>query len=116
MAKFIHRLAENEKGLTAGQGVSDPVLEQTHPALHEHLVTDWLEGSKRITSSLGINIDQGRWKARLADRENGMVLFVTGDSFQGVLDVLESTLRGDSADWRVDQFASNNGAKKKNRG
>lgn len=113
MAKFVKRLKETDRGNLVGGRADDPELAKQYPALTEHLTCDWLEGAARQTSTVGISVDGGRWKGRLADRENGLVLFVSGDSFEGVLGALEAALTDPEADWREDQFASKRGGKKK---
>jgi len=115
VAKFVKRLSDADKGVHGHNAGVDEAMGADYPALHEHLTCDWLDGSRRVTSSLGISVDQGVWKGRLADRENGMVLFRSGDGFYGVLRALEDALVGDTADWREDQFAKpqGKGGKKK---
>lgn len=115
MAKWVKRLApEDKEGVGSGHA-EDLDFASQRPALHEHLTCDWLEGTKRLTSTLGLSTEGGRWKARLADRDNGMVLFVSGDSVEGALDALEKALTGGEADWRVDQYATSKGASGKKR-
>ena len=116
MAKWCKRMLPEDREAVGAGHVDDPVFAKDYPAIHEHLTCDWLEGAKRSTSILGVSTDGGKFKVRLADRENGMVLFVSGDGFYGALDALEGALTVGEADWRVDQFATPQGAAKRRKG
>jgi len=111
MAQWVKRAAAPD-GVARGERALDEELALSHPALHEHLTLDWLDGGVRETSTLTISSEAGRWRARLCDRDNGLVCFITGDGFHAVLGALERSLVEDTADWRVDQFAKRPGKKK----
>jgi len=113
VAKFCQRLAAEEKAALTGGRATDSALEQDYPALYEYMTLDWLEGKARQTATIGLSVDAGKWKARLADRENGLVLFVSADGFYEALGTLEKALASGTADWRTDQFASPGKGKRK---
>lgn len=72
-----------------------------YPGLWEFLrVTAWPDGSPRETGSLLLFDDQGVPKARLVDRDLDEVLFVAGDSVEGLLATLERVLTEGGGDWR----------------
>lgn len=105
MAAFVRRVIHDAEGGVRGERATDESFSNEYPALWEYLSLDWLEGSERLTSTLGLSIDCGQWKARLADRDNGMVCFVSGASYEDTLRALEAALAAGEADWRRDQFA-----------
>jgi hypothetical protein len=105
VAEFVRRCKADAEGGLRGERAVDAEFMASYPALHEHLTLDWLEGSPRETSTLSISCDAGRWKARLCDRDNGLVAFISADGFGDVLAALERGLVSGDADWRTDQFA-----------
>lgn len=105
MAQFVKRLVPVAEGEVVHERAVDEEFARNYPALAEYLTCDWLEGAVRETSTLGISVDAGQWKARLADRDTGLVTFVSSDGFYAVLDALEGRLARGEADWRRDQFA-----------
>jgi len=69
--------------------------------LEEQLVTlTYDDGSVRRTSTVTLFAEDGRWKGCLSDRDQGMVLFATGDSAAGVLEALDEALGSGHPDWR----------------
>jgi len=106
VAKFVRRLQESDKVAVVGGKVTDDELSKTHPALYEHFTLDWLDGQPRTTSTVTISTGDGSWKGSLRDRENGLVLWVSGATLRGLLDALEAVLEAGDGDWRVDQYAS----------
>lgn len=104
VAKYVRKVERNDSG-GVGERALDEAFMADYPALHEYLTLDWTEGQRRETSTLGISVDGGRWKCRLADRDNGLVTFISGDGLYAVLGALERALADGSADWREDQFA-----------
>lgn len=105
MAQFVRRLSVETEGGIMHERAVDEAFAQDYPAISEFLTLDWLEGATRQTSTLGVSVDAGQWKVRLADRENGLVCFVSGDGFYAALDALEKALGAGTGDWRSDQFA-----------
>jgi hypothetical protein len=105
VASFIKRHIAMAEGEVCSERAVDEEFARNYPALAEYLTIDWLEGERRETATLGISVDAGQWKARLADRDSGLVTFVSGDGFYAVLDALEGRLARGEADWRRDQYA-----------
>lgn len=105
VAQFVKRHVAVAEGEIVHERAMDEEFARNYPALAEYITCDWLEGERRETSTLGISVDAGQWKARLADRDSGLVTFVSGDGFYAVLDALEGRLARGEADWRRDQFA-----------
>lgn len=113
VSQFVRRFEAGEREAAMAPKAVDKALAARRPALHEYLTLDWLEGQLRITSTVSISISNGSWRVRLADRENGLVCFVTGESFEGALDALEKVLAAGTADWRVDEYAPAKPSKKR---
>jgi hypothetical protein len=112
VAQFVSR-RKLDDGTHRSERANDVEFASSYPAIHEHLTLDWLDGAARQTSSLGISIDAGQWKARLADRDNGLVAFCSADGFYAVLDALERQLASGTCDWREDRFAGKAGKPKR---
>ena len=71
------------------------------PALQEFLcVAVWPDGSSRTTGTITVFVDEGKLKACLNDRAQGLVAFRSAESVLGLFDQLEGLLRGTSGDWR----------------
>lgn len=111
--KWGDHVAEFVRKVKASEGVGrqlvvldDEKFKKRYPAIFEHLTLDTLEGSPRETSTLGVSTELGRWKACLRDRDNGLCLWVSGDTFDGLLGALEGILAKGGGDWREDKYAS----------
>lgn len=76
-------------------------------ALYEFLFSEsWPDGAARRTGTLLIFPDEGRLKACLSDRDQGLVGFATGSSILELLEAVERALREDSVDWRASRTAA----------
>lgn len=113
VATFVKRVVRMEDGGVRGERAVDLDMEQQYPALHEYLTLDWMDGEARETATLGISVDAGQFKARLADRDAGLVTFVSADGFLAVLEALERQLAAGTADWRRDQYSKAKPARKR---
>lgn len=113
VASFVKRLVPLADGDLHGERAVDDDMARDYPALYEYLTLDWLEGAARETATLGVSVDAGQFKARLADRDAGLVTFVSSDTFLGVLEALEGRLAAGTADWRRDQYAKDKKGRKK---
>lgn len=78
----------------------DTTLQRTHPALCEYLTSMVCDGKSRFTATLLVFAENGRFKACLSDRETDCSFFRSSESFQGLLDAVEASLRQGDADWR----------------
>jgi len=111
MAKYLKKAQRQAK--KAKKEKTDPFFAEKYEALHEYLcLTAWEDGSTRQTSTISLFVDNGQWKARLNDREDGLVAFVAADGFIALLEALESGLRDGTLDWREDRFAAKPKGKK----
>lgn len=102
MASFIKRF-EDAVGRPGSKGLPDDQdFYIPYPAIWEYLTLSELDGKGRETATLLFFVDteSGRWKACLNDRDSCMVSFHTGDTFAGLLDAVERSLREGAADWR----------------
>jgi len=67
--------------------------------------TVWDDNTPRVTSSLLVFCEDGRWKVMLNDRDSQRVCFLSGTSLAGALTAMEKALSNGSADWRVSRAA-----------
>lgn len=73
-----------------------------YPALREYLFATSLDdGTPRETATLLICSDQGRLKGWLNDRDNLRAAWVSADSLEGILGVLEAGLAEEGLEWRA---------------
>ena len=85
-----------------GVFVADPSECMEWAALLEFLVAERYEdGTPRVTGTLLVFADEGRLKACLCDRDQQLVGFVTGTLLLGLLRDVETVLRDDRVDWRL---------------
>lgn len=81
----------------------DEVLRGWLPDLHDHLSeTAWDDGKPRKTSTLMLLTENGRWKAFLHDRDGKKGAWVTGESYEDLLETLNKALETGSLEWRKD--------------
>lgn len=79
----------------------DAGLRETHPVLFELLCATPKEGGRRRTvATLTLVAEDGVWKGGIRDRDHAVSLWVSAETFGGVLDVLETQLTGVSVPWR----------------
>lgn len=103
VAKFVAKRVPPAGGELSAPEAVDSAFEGDYPGLHEHLTLDWLSGKRRVTSTLTVFCDAGRWKGSLRDRDNGLVCFCSADTFLGVLGALERAVVSGDGDWREEQ-------------
>lgn len=76
-------------------------LSQLFPHVVEFLVeTRYGDGSNRLPGSLSFFTEDGMLKACLNDKDQGLIVFVSGSGLQGCLLALERGLQQDSLEWR----------------
>lgn len=86
-----------------GRTAKDEVFEGFYPTLHGHLVeTVWEDGKPRRTSTLLLMTENGRWKAFWHDRDAKRGFFVSAESYEALLGVLEDSVESSSTEWRKD--------------
>jgi len=93
MSKFLRRASEASTGAGNTRAAADEQFEGTYPHLFAQLtVLEWGKGKPRQTSTVTLFTDEGTWKASLNNRDEGLTLFGTGESFDQALAVLEEQL------------------------
>jgi hypothetical protein len=71
------------------------------PTLWEFLASQAYEdGTGRVTGTVMVFVEQGRVKAWVHDRDNERQAFITGQSPDDLLAVLNDSLEADDLDWR----------------
>jgi hypothetical protein len=84
----------------AGQAAQDAAFEKQCPVLFAFMTVLEEEGAAREPSSLVIFTEDGAWKGCLSEKNAGVQLWRTADSFQKLLQALEKALASGQADWR----------------
>lgn len=114
MASFLKKaLAAVKKNAAGVKGPDDKWLEP-FPALREFMTARKGEdGKERTPSPLSLSYDAGVFKGLLKEVDEGLMLWVSSGSYQGVLEALEGQLTSEAPDWRRDKWAKLPGAKKK---
>jgi len=85
---------------------TDAEMAEKFPALIEFLTEALDEAGKvRVTSTLLVSCEDGRWKVCLVDRAQlggkfDYKLWVSGDTLYGALKALDDQLQDGSAEWR----------------
>lgn len=76
-------------------------LEESYPTLAEYLCdTAWEDGKPREVATLLVVTELGAWKACVNDRACARSLWVSAESFAGVLEATEAALCSLSPGWR----------------
>jgi len=74
------------------------------PALTEFVLqSKWEDGKPRITGTVMFFVEDGRWKAWLHDRDQGLTAFVAGETLSQMMTAADSCISADSGDWRPDR-------------
>jgi hypothetical protein len=93
------------------ESYSPDELSQLFPHVIEFLVeTRYGDGTTRLPGSLSFFTEDGSLKACLNDKDQGLIVFVTGSGLQGLLLALERGLSQDCLEWRK---AKDRGGKKR---
>jgi hypothetical protein len=101
MGKYVQQRSSETEGPRLTRCDPQSRFALSHPALWEHLTLDrWEDGTSRAPSSLTVFSADGLLKACLADKEEECVAFVSAESLEGLLDLLEAGLKGGGLDWR----------------
>lgn len=98
-----------------GVKATDAAFDKAHPTLHAFMTEVEEDGKPRSPSSLVIFTEDGVWKGCLSEKDAGLQLWRTGETFQKLLGALEKALAGGNADWRrkYDPGANGKGRKGK---
>lgn len=88
----------------AGQQVVDEVLKEVWPDLHAFLTEmTWDDGKKRITGTVLMFCEDGLWKARLNDRDAKVTGWISGESYEGLMEGVDRAIGNGSIQWRADK-------------
>jgi len=99
--KRRERNGVGEKVLRASTSCS---ISSTFPTLAEFLAeTEWEDGSSRIPGTVMLFTEDGRWKAWVHDRDQGIGAFLSNTGLQSLLSALDRALRTNDLDWRADR-------------
>lgn len=113
VGKFIKRLEEGKQLNGKDRGPFDLAFAKKYPATAEYLSLEADAGVPRLTSTMLLSVDGGRWRACFRDRDNDQVMWVTGDSLEELLGSIERRLSGaETPDWRADRYAPKRGTKR----
>lgn len=103
-------MALQKRGRASGDSSSGgpaPVggeLSKRWPHVFEFLSSlAWPDGSSRVTGTVMLLTEAGRWKAWAHDRDSAEGVFVSAGSLEGTLDELEDLLSTGGGDWRPDK-------------
>lgn len=80
------------------------------PTVSEFLLNSkYSDGSRRLTGTVTLCGDLGELKARVNDKDRSLVAFISGESLEAILGVLEKGIQDDQLDWREDKYAGKKG-------
>jgi len=128
--RFVGPHAENEKdwlmGLISdilgaaantavGQAAADPAFEKRLPTLFAFMTAVVEDGKPREPSSLTVFTQDGQWKCVLNEKETGLQLWRTAETFEKLLGSLEKALTSGNPDWRRSAAANARGGARKGR-
>jgi hypothetical protein len=98
------RSQEARDGVAAASPVPSSGYWSKLPTLCEWLsALTWEDGSRRLTGTIMVFGEDGRWKAWLHDRDAAMGCFVSSDTLEGALQAAEKAVGSSGGDWRPDK-------------
>ena len=101
MGKFVTEKPSLATPARRAHAPGDPIT-TLYPALSEYLTEAvYSDGSPRTTSSVSIFMGANGLQGCINDKDALRVAFVSSDTVEGVLDVLEAGLEGCTLDWRA---------------
>lgn len=101
MSEYIRREQRPDGDVRLLRGLRVCSLGKRFPALLEFLTLgEWEPGVAREFGSVLVFVGEGRLKAMLNDKDAARVAFVSGDSLESVLCLLEEGLKDNDLDWR----------------
>jgi hypothetical protein len=93
-----------EDSSPGGQAAVGGELSKRWPHVLEFLAScSWGDGTSRVTGTVMLLTEGGRWKAWAHDRDSSEGLFVSALTLEGTLDALEDILITGNGDWRPDK-------------
>jgi hypothetical protein len=110
---YIKKIVLTEGNKPGGPAAWDSDWEDERPALLEYLTATTDEnGRPRQTATITLCAENGLWKAALNDREQLASLWVSGESVEAVLGLLEAAARLPDGPWRRSKWQAEEWAKK----
>lgn len=101
LMSFLRKVAAEEKRQPGNRLADSKDILKDMPAMAEHLTSGTFpDGTERQGSTLLIFCEDGFWKAMINDREAGMTLWTTAESFYDLLQAVEERLQDPKAEWR----------------
>jgi len=105
--RFVRRQAAEAAASVAGSvAACDRSFADRYPALHEWLTLTRDDVGQRMTATLLLFAEAGRFKACFCDRQADASFFRSSESVEGLWSALESALADGSADWRARRQAA----------
>jgi len=62
--------------------------------------TKWDDGTKRVPGTMLLMFEDGVFKAMLNDKANGRIAFLSGQTWEDLMNLVNDAVRTDDADWR----------------
>lgn len=100
MGKLLKNALARQAKLTSGGTAKDADFQKRFPLLYEYLTTAEIDGVARPLSKISVFTDGGLWKGALNDAGTNATMWVTAESFDGVLIALEASASSDEPNWR----------------
>lgn len=109
MSSLLRRASAGVLGLEGSGPALDPAMKQAYPILHAYMTENvWpdeacfgdVAGKPRKVATLLVFTELGQWKAVLNDRAQGLSLWATSDSHEGLMGALDELLASDTVPWR----------------
>lgn len=101
MSRFVKKKAISSTGNSDPLDLGNCPLLIRYPALSEYLALDeYPDGTKRVTSTLLLFVEESELKCCLNDRDQSRTCFVTGQTLSEMLDHLEAGLCDENLQWR----------------
>jgi hypothetical protein len=109
---------KSRAGSLAGALHASPDLLKGHyPNLAEWMTSaHYDDGEKREGPTLTLWCAGGQWKLTLKDRAEGLVMWLSSEKLLELLQLAETLCMEDEGPWRVDDYSSNHGKRKKTLG
>jgi hypothetical protein len=102
VARFLSRESTDDNGGHQGSSAAPGEWLRGFPALCEFLcLCQWDDGTPRLSSTLLLFVEGGRWSVCLNDREQSRSAWASGASEVEALSSLDSALQDGTANWRV---------------
>jgi len=99
---FLKKLKDRGAGLGVDYAAADSSFRLKYPALAEFMLSlTSPDGAGRQVSTLLIFAEDGDFKGLLNERQEGLQLWASSDSLDGLLETLEALLEAPETPWRV---------------